>query len=318
MASKKLLVVFGATGGQGGSVVKSILGDPKTAAQFAVRAVTRDASKPNAQDLAAKGAEVVTANLDDKSSLRSALKGAYAVFAVTNYWEKMSAEVEVQQGKNVADVAKELSVEHFIWSSLLNIKKLSGGKFDKVYHFDAKANVEEYIRSIGMPATFFLAGFFMSNIPGKAFRPDPETNAYTLALPIPTTSPIPLFDAEDDTGKVVKGILLNREKTLGKRIFGAEAYYTPGQVVEEFKVLKPESSKGAKAVQIPHEVFRESLAQIGAPEIIQEEMVQAMLFMPEFGYYGNESLDESHSILSEPLTTWKEYMGKSQAFAKLN
>jgi uncharacterized protein YbjT (DUF2867 family) len=60
MTAKKILTVFGATGTQGGSVVKSILGDPKTASEFTIRAVTRDASKPAAQKLVESGAEVVT------------------------------------------------------------------------------------------------------------------------------------------------------------------------------------------------------------------------------------------------------------------
>ncbi len=149
----------------------------------------------------------------------------------------------------------------------------------------------------------------MSNLPGKMFRPNPQTNEYTLALPIPVTSPMPLLDTEDDTGKFVKGILLNREKTLGKRIFGATAYYTPEQIVEEFKALKPEASKGAKAVQVPHEVFKGFLAQTGAPEATQDEMLQNMRLMPEFGYYGNACLDESHSVSllffpEKPSKTW--------------
>lgn len=139
---KKVLVVFGATGKQGGSVVKSVLGDPKTAALFSVRAITRDPSKPSAQELTKVGCECVSvsvarhnrvcekltdavtqADVDDKASLRTALDGAYAVYAVTNFWEKKSAAAEVQQGKNIADVAKECGVQHLIWSSLLNITK---------------------------------------------------------------------------------------------------------------------------------------------------------------------------------------------------
>ncbi|KAK9350557.1 hypothetical protein V1523DRAFT_428912 [Lipomyces doorenjongii] len=87
MASKKILVVFGATGLQGGSVIKSILGHPEAAAQFSIRAVTRDPSKASAQDLIANGVECVAADMDDTGSLRSALMGAYAFFVVTNFWE---------------------------------------------------------------------------------------------------------------------------------------------------------------------------------------------------------------------------------------
>ena len=106
MAGKKILVVFGATGVQGGSVIKSILGDPKTANEFKLRGITRDPSKPNAQALTAKGVECVAADINSRDQIKSALEGAYAVFAVTNYWEKMDAELEIKQGHNIADLAK--------------------------------------------------------------------------------------------------------------------------------------------------------------------------------------------------------------------
>ncbi|RQM05851.1 hypothetical protein DH86_00002156, partial [Scytalidium sp. 3C] len=211
MASKKLLVVFGATGAQGGSVAKAVLADPKMRESWAVRGITRDTSKPPAKELKELGAEVVSADLNDPSTLKPALEGAYAVYAVTNYWEKADANVEMQQGKAIADEAKAQGVQHFVWSSLLNVTELSKGALTKVRHFDSKAHIEEYIRKIGIPATFFLPGFYMSNLPGGQFRPDGSSNQWTLALPIPTTSQIPLLDTAADTGKFVKGILLNRE-----------------------------------------------------------------------------------------------------------
>lgn len=106
MADKKILVVFGATGNQGGSVINSILNDSKTASEFKLRAITRDPSKPNAQALVAKGVECVAADINSKDQIKSALQGAYAVFAVTNYWDKLDAQLEMQQGRNVADLAK--------------------------------------------------------------------------------------------------------------------------------------------------------------------------------------------------------------------
>lgn len=316
MADKKLVVVFGATGVQGGSVVRTLLGDPKTAAKFSVRGVTRDASKPAAKDLVSLGAEVVTANLDDKAALKAAIKGAYAVFSVTNFWEIFSAEKETEQGKNVADVCKELGVQHLIWSSLLNVTKLSNGKLDKVFHFDGKAAVEDYIREIGIPATYVLAGFYNENIPGKIINEDPKadggnTKSFTLALPIPADSPIPLIDTGADMGKFVKGILLNREKTLGKRIYAATDYYTPERMVKEFQEV---TGHPIKFFQLPDDMYKGFLAQAGMPEIVQEELLQNMQLMPQFGYYGGDTLTESHSILDEPLTTWKEYVAKISAW----
>jgi len=317
MASKKVLVVFGATGVQGGSVVKAVLGDAKMREAWTVRGVTRDVSKPSAKALESLGAETVAADLNDVSTLKNAMKGAYGVFAVTNYWESRSAEVEVKQGKAMADAAKVAGVQHFIFSSLLNVTELSGGKLAHVKHFDSKAAIEAYIREIGIPASFFLPGFYMSNLPGKMLRQLAPNNTWTLGLPIPTSAPVPLLDTEKDTGKFVKGILLNREKALGKRIYGATDYYTVEEIVKEFKEQYPEAGKDATAVQLPHAVFKGILAAAGTPEESAEELLQNMRLMSEYGYYGGADLKQSHEVLVDKLTTWKDFMAKSEAFADL-
>ena len=117
-----------------------------------------------------------------------------------------------------------------------------------------------------------------------------------LALPIPDDSPIPLFDAEDDTGKFVKAMFLNEQKVLGKRVYGATNYYTPTEIVQEFKELYPSVGKDAGFSQLPHAAFKGIMAATGAPEVIQEEMLQNMRLIPEFGYYGGDSLDFSLSV----------------------
>lgn len=106
MADKKILVVFGATGNQGGSIIDAVLGDSKTANEFKIRGITRDPSKPNAKALEAKGVECVAADINNKDQIEAAFKDAYAIFAMTNYWETMDAELEMQQGRNIADLAK--------------------------------------------------------------------------------------------------------------------------------------------------------------------------------------------------------------------
>lgn len=100
--------------------------------------------------------DFLKADMNDRESLSAALKGSYAVFAVTNYWEKMDAKLEEIQGRTMAELAKEHGVQHYVWSTLKNIAKESGGKLTEVYHFDTKARVADYIREIGLPATFFM------------------------------------------------------------------------------------------------------------------------------------------------------------------
>lgn len=104
--SQPIIVIFGATGNQGGSVINSILSDPTTATKYKLRGVTRDVEKPAAKALTERGVEMVAANLDDSASVAKAVEGAYGVFAVTDYWATMDGAGEIKQGKNMADAAK--------------------------------------------------------------------------------------------------------------------------------------------------------------------------------------------------------------------
>jgi len=315
MASKKLITVFGATGAQGGSVVNVFLNDPKLKPDWAVRAVTRDVTKDSAKKLKDAGAEVVSADMNDKATLVSAMKGADAVFAVTNYWEKMDAKLEVQQGKNLVDAAKETNVQQFIWSSLLNINKLSKGALPNVYHFDSKADVEEYAREVGIPATFFMPGFYMSNIPGGSFRRSPPNNAFTFAIPVGPSAQIPMFDAAD-TGKYVKAAVLHRDELLGKRLLSATEYLTAAQIVEAFKKAFPEAGKDASFFSMPPEQFKNIMKGQGMPDYVVQEFLENMLLLEQFGYYGGESLDETHRLVEDKLTTWDEHMKASKKWGE--
>lgn len=195
---------------------------------------------------------------------------------------------------------------------------VTGGKLPHVYHFDSKAIVEEYVRSLGIPATFFMPGFFMSNLPGAMLRQLPPNNAWTLALPVPETAPYPLFDPAD-TGKWVKAIILRRDEPgmLGRQVYAATDYYTPADIVREFKETFPEAGATAGFLSTPHEAFLEAMKGIGLPDFAAEELLENMRLMDEGGYFGGASLEGSKAILEDDLTTWVEYAKKAQAFADL-
>lgn len=108
--------------------------------------------------------------MDDHPSLVKAIQGSSVVFGVTNFWETGDADKEFQQGKNLVDACKETKVERLIFSSLVYVSKASKGKNTRVAHFDSKARVEEYARSISQPATYYMPGPFMSFIL-SSFRP---------------------------------------------------------------------------------------------------------------------------------------------------
>ena len=174
--------------------------------------------------------------------------------------------------------------------------KLTGGKFPNVDHFDSKAAVEQYIRDLGIPATFFMPGFFMSNFPGGMFRQLPPSNDWTVALPMPAGTPIPFLDAGDDTGKFVKGILTHRDKVLGKRVLAATDYYTPSDAVSIFKELFPKVGESAKFLQVSKDDYKSALGQTGMPEKGQQELYENMAFMNDYGYFGKATLAESHEV----------------------
>ncbi|KAK4124700.1 NmrA-like family protein [Parathielavia appendiculata] len=311
MTGKKIITVFGATGAQGGAVADTFLHDAKLKSDWTVRAVTRNTTSEAAQKLKSQGAEVVAADLNDKATLLKAVEGASAVFAVTNYWEKADHELELRQGKALVDAAKDAGVHHFIWSSLINVSKLSNGKLPHVYHFDSKAQVEEYARGVGLPATFFLPGFYMSNIPGGMLRPNPDRdNAWTFSLPVPATAPIPVFDPAD-TGKYVKAAVLHRDAVLSRRILGATAYLTGTEIVEGFKKVFPEAGETATYRQQSEAEYLAALTGKGTPEFIAQELLENMLLLDQFGYYGGASLDETHALIEDELTTWEDYVRKS-------
>ncbi|KAI1432192.1 NmrA-like family protein [Xylaria sp. CBS 124048] len=314
MSAKKIITVFGATGQQGGAVVDQFVNDPKLKDSWTVRAVTRDVNKDSAKKLASKGVEVVAADLDDKATLVKAVGGSDTVFAVTNYWEHVDMKHEEQQGRNIVDAVKEVGVKHFIWSSLYNVTKLTNGKLARVYHFDSKAHVEEYARSLGIPSTFFMPGFYMSNISGGMMSKRGEN--WVFALPISASTPIPLYETAD-TGKYVKAIVENKDALLGKEFRAATRYATPQEVVDDFKKVFPEAGEKATFAQISKDDFYTYMKGRGFPEFVSDEMYENMLLMQDFGYYGGAPLEESTKLVEGSLTTWMEHVKRASAFAGL-
>src|SRR5512146_425307 len=121
MAEKRIIAVMGATGAQGGGLVRAIQADRDGA--FRARAITRDPRSDKAQQLAALGAEVVQADIDDRASLERAFRGAAGAYCVTFYWQHMSPGKELAEARAMAQAAKDASVAHVIWSTLEDTRK---------------------------------------------------------------------------------------------------------------------------------------------------------------------------------------------------
>jgi hypothetical protein len=141
-----------------------------------------------------------------------------------------------------------------------------------------------------------MPGLYMSNLPGSSLRLTPPSNTYTLSMPVPSSSPVPLFATNADTGKFVKAILLHREETLGKRVLAATKYYTFDELVEGFEKVFPEAGKGVSFKEQGEEEYVGELKALGLPEFGAVELYENMKLLAQEGYYGGESLDWSHSV----------------------
>src|SRR4030065_684274 len=142
--NNKIIAVTGATGQQGGAVARKLLEEG-----WQVRALTRDTNKPAAQELKSLGAEIVAGDLDNRAELDVAFKGAYGVFSVQNFWlPNVGYEGEIKQGKSVADAAKAAGVQHLVYSSVGSAHRGMGQE-----HFATKYEIEQHIRSLGLPNT---------------------------------------------------------------------------------------------------------------------------------------------------------------------
>jgi hypothetical protein len=129
---------------QGGSVVRAFLKEPE---KYQIRGLTRNTTSPKSKALAEQGVEMVQADLDDAASLAAAFAGAHIIYAMTDFWQSMSAEIETEQGKRIVNAAENVpQLEHFVWASLPDGKALSQGQFSNIFHWQSKADVAKYMR----------------------------------------------------------------------------------------------------------------------------------------------------------------------------
>ncbi|MCS5717659.1 NmrA/HSCARG family protein [Herbiconiux sp. CPCC 205763] len=191
------IAVVGATGQQGGAATRALLADG-----FTVRAITRRVDSDAARELVDAGAEVVAADLDDPASVRAAFDGADGVFAMTTMSETGGAEsptdAETRHGTVIADAAKATGVQHLVYSSVGAAERGTG-----IPHFESKYRVEQYIASIGQPATIVRPVFFIENL-----RAEAQDGLVVLALPLPDGIPMQTVAAAD-IGRVASAVMLD-------------------------------------------------------------------------------------------------------------
>ncbi|KUJ10842.1 NAD(P)-binding protein [Mollisia scopiformis] len=238
-----LLTIIGATGNQGSSVLASAL----ESKQYRVRAITRNPTSASAVKLLSQGIEVVSADLDDEASLIKAFEDSTAIFAMTNffgYWPQTSADeamsIERQQGINLANAAmKTPTLQHYIWSTLPNFGKITGGKL-KVPHAFAKNQVDDYIKSHGKlleKTTFLWCAFYAQNFAYPIFSPTflKTAGKYVLLAPVPANTLVETIgDVSKNLGKFSSAILAQPEKTRSKIVLGSIETTTMGGLLQSW------------------------------------------------------------------------------------
>jgi uncharacterized protein YbjT (DUF2867 family) len=256
---KKILVIMGATGAQGGGLARSVAADK--GGPFAARGITRKPDSEKAKALAAAGVEVVAGDADDVTSLERAFAGAHGVFCLTNFWEHFSAEREIAQARNMAQAAKAAGVRHVIWSTLEDTRKwvpLSdnrmptlGGKY-KVPHFDGKGEADQVFRDAGVPTTFLLTSFYWDNFIHFGSGPKRGPDGI-LALTFPMGDRKLPAIAVEDIGKCAHGIFKRGEEFVGKTVGIAGEHLTGAQMAA---ALTRALGQEVRYNDVPPDVYR--------------------------------------------------------------
>ena len=259
MGQKQVIAVVGATGMQGGGLVRAILADPSSG--MTVRALTRDVNSDKARELARLGAEVVAADVHDGESLKRAFAGAAGVFCVTFFWSHFSPEKEFAEAEAMAKAAKSAGVPHVIWSTLEDTRlkvplednrmPTLHGKY-KVPHFDGKGASNHFFTDAGVPTTFLLTSFYWDNLIHFGMGPKKgEDGKLGFVLPM-ADKKLPGIAAED-IGRCAYGIFKAGDRYIGRTVGIAGEHPTGAQMA---KTLADSLGREVVYNYVPPEVYR--------------------------------------------------------------
>ncbi len=311
MAEKKIIAVVGATGAQGGGLVRAILSDASSG--FAARAITRDVTSDTAKELAKLGAEVVATDVFDLESLKKAFQGAYGAFCVTFFWAHFSPEKEFAQAKAMATAAKHTSLKHVIWSTLEDTRKwvpLSDsrmptlmGKY-KVPHLDAKGEADQVFTELGVPTTFLLTSFYWENLIYFGMGPKKGPDG-KLAITYPMGDKKLPGIAAEDIGKCALGIFNKGREFIGKTVGVAGEHLTGAQMAA---ALTKAMNQEVRYNDVPPEVYR----SFGFPGA--EDLGNMFQFKRDFQqvFCGARNPDVARS-LNPSLQTFERWLAQNKS-----
>ena len=310
MADKKIIAVVGATGAQGGGLVRAILGDSSGA--FAVRALTRDVNSEKAQELAKLGAEVVEADLDNGPSLGAAFDGAYGAFCVTFFFEHFVPEKELVQAAAMAQAAKQAGLKHVVWSTFEDTRKFVPLTDDrmptlmekyKVPHFDAKSEANKAFSQFGVPVTYMLTSFYWDNLIYMGMGPGKGADG-KLELTLPMGDKRLAGIAAEDIGKSAFCIFKAGFDLLGKTVGVAGDHLTGAQMAA---ALAKELGQAVSYNPLTPEQFR----QLGTPGA--DELGNMFQFMQDFEseFCAARNLDSART-LNPSLQTFGGWLARNK------
>ena len=315
MADKKIIAIVGATGQQGGGLAHAILADPDS--EFGVRAVTRNPDSDKAKALAALGAEVVQADVDDESSVAKALGGAYGAFLVTNFWEHMSPQREYDQARNLAQAAKSAGIRHAIWSTLEDTRAsvpLDDDRMPtlmgeyKVPHFDVKGEANALFTQADVPTTFLQTTFYWDGFLGSFGPQRQEDGSLVLAMAMGESRLAGI--AAEDIGRTAYGIFKRGTALAGKTVSIAGEHLTGAEYAAVFTEVIGEP---VHYYAVPFEGLRAA----GFPAA--EEVGNMFQYYAEFDaeFTGRRDLDKVRE-LNPQLKTFRTWLSAHKdAFASL-
>ena len=268
--NRELIAVIGATGQQGGAVVRALQGSN----QFTVRALSRNPEKHF--ELAD---EVVKADLNRPESLRAAFEGAHGVFLVTNFWEKGTDELA--EATAAVRAAQDAGVKHLIWSTLPDVEAISGGRFH-VPHFTGKAKIDRIVKEAGFSHyTFVIAPFYYQNLMGALAPQEQADGTLGWALPLdPDVRCIHMGDIHE-LGHVVAGAFAHPDQAgNGEYLPLVGDFMSFREIVDTLNRQRRKFS----VKQVPKEVF-------AALFLGGDEVAETFSYFQSYTYLGSESSD---------------------------
>jgi uncharacterized protein YbjT (DUF2867 family) len=305
MADQQVIAVVGATGAQGGGLVRAIAND--ATGEFRARAITRDPASDAAKALSElPNVEVVQGDLEDPASIEAAFAGAHGAFCVTFFWVDFSPETELRHAATMANAARSAGVAHTVWSTLEDTRRFVTddrmptlqGKY-KVPHFDGKEEADAAFRDAGVPVTLLRTAFYWENFIYFGAGPARgEDGVLTLTMPMGDKR-LPGM-ASEDIGKIALAIFKRGPEFIGKTVSVAGEHLTGAQLAEKFTSALGEE---VRYFDVDPDVYR----GFGFPGA--DEMGNMFQFKRDFEaeYAGARDLDFARSLNPE-LQTFDEWL----------